>query len=239
MPRGFVYIATNESMPGIVKIGRSSRVPEKRMDELSNTSVPTPFVCFYYAFVEDNVRAEEHLHNLFQHKRISRNREFFRIEPYDAIKKIRTSLELLFEDPDENSFPTTVEMEEKSKELEKQENEARQKEIREKVLLEDKKRADLYKKYSVQHETIQSLLQKDQISFENLKIRIKVMYGVLFASIVYFIIYTSSGAFLIFLLSLLLQSFFVLHLYILGAQIKPKINEVESLKAKISQINKY
>lgn len=40
---GFVYVLFNDSMPGMVKVGLTTRLPEDRSHELSNTSVPTPF----------------------------------------------------------------------------------------------------------------------------------------------------------------------------------------------------
>lgn len=40
--QGFVYLLSNESIPGWVKIGRTS-VIERRLKELYNTSVPLPF----------------------------------------------------------------------------------------------------------------------------------------------------------------------------------------------------
>ena len=42
-----VYVLTNESMEGLVKIGRTSTGVEQRIRELDNTSVPLPFQCFY------------------------------------------------------------------------------------------------------------------------------------------------------------------------------------------------
>ena len=40
---GFVYILTNECMPGLVKIGSTQQDPVERARTLSNTSVPFPF----------------------------------------------------------------------------------------------------------------------------------------------------------------------------------------------------
>ena len=64
---GFVYILTNESMPGIVKIGYTSdRVgPQERAKQLSSgTGVPTPykdefaFRCFNGEVLEKNIHEE-------------------------------------------------------------------------------------------------------------------------------------------------------------------------------------
>lgn len=76
-----VYILTNESMEGLIKIGRTSTSVEQRIKELDNTSVPLPFQCFYAGEVGDSVFVEAHLHQAFKDKRVRSNREFFRIDP--------------------------------------------------------------------------------------------------------------------------------------------------------------
>ena len=42
-----VYVLTNETMEGLVKIGRTTTSVERRMRELNKTSMPLPFQCFY------------------------------------------------------------------------------------------------------------------------------------------------------------------------------------------------
>tara|TARA_B100000780_G_scaffold162481_1_gene113595 strand:+ start:237 stop:377 length:141 start_codon:yes stop_codon:yes gene_type:complete len=46
MDMSTVYVLTNDSMPGLVKIGRTSGSIEKRMRDLYKTGVPIPFNCF-------------------------------------------------------------------------------------------------------------------------------------------------------------------------------------------------
>ena len=47
MAKGYVYLLTNEAMPGYVKIGFTERTVEERIEELSKpTGVPMPFDCF-------------------------------------------------------------------------------------------------------------------------------------------------------------------------------------------------
>ncbi|MFT7387743.1 MAG: hypothetical protein ACI8VC_000984 [Candidatus Endobugula sp.] len=42
---GIVYVLTNPAMPGIVKIGKTSRDSvDARLNELYSTGVPVPFV---------------------------------------------------------------------------------------------------------------------------------------------------------------------------------------------------
>jgi len=88
MSAGIVYLLTNEAMPGYVKIGltRQNDVGE-RVRQLDNTSVPTPFECYFAAHVPDCGRLERTLHFVFGEKRARRSREFFTIDP-DLAKAI-------------------------------------------------------------------------------------------------------------------------------------------------------
>ncbi len=79
---GIVYILTNESMPGYVKIGLTKgNTIHERMRSLDNTSTPLPFECFYAARVPDCRKLERTLHFVFGEKRTRTGREFFTIEP--------------------------------------------------------------------------------------------------------------------------------------------------------------
>lgn len=90
---GIVYALTNEAMPGLVKIGMTSRLEiAKRMKELySSTGVPLPFECVYACEVKDFEKAEKALHVAFAPDRINPNREFFKMD----IKRVIAVLELL------------------------------------------------------------------------------------------------------------------------------------------------
>lgn len=82
---GIVYILENAAMPGIVKIGKTSRNSvKKRLNELYSTGVPVPFDCVYAARVENDVEVERAFHEAFGPYRINRKREFFEIESYQA-----------------------------------------------------------------------------------------------------------------------------------------------------------
>ena len=79
-----VYILTNESMPGFIKIGRTETSVTQRMTELDKTSVPLPFQCFYAARVDDFAKVERALHTAFGDARVRPSREFFKLDPYKA-----------------------------------------------------------------------------------------------------------------------------------------------------------
>lgn len=81
---------SNPSMPGMVKIGRTSRHPEKRAGELTSASgVPTPFRLEGYVRSPDALRTEAAVHRLIGGNRVNTRREFFRIEPARALLIIR------------------------------------------------------------------------------------------------------------------------------------------------------
>ena len=89
--KGYVYVLVNPSMEGYVKIGKTKRKPEVRVQELSQaTGVPTPFILAYAACVNDCGHAETYLHTFFETKgkRVSGNREFFDVTTTEAIDAI-------------------------------------------------------------------------------------------------------------------------------------------------------
>lgn len=86
MEPGIVYVLTNPSMPGLVKIGKTTRGSiEVRLSELYSTGVPVPFECAYAGRVQDETRVERAFHLAFGPYRINPKREFFQIEPEQAI----------------------------------------------------------------------------------------------------------------------------------------------------------
>jgi T5orf172 domain len=90
MKPGYIYILTNESMPGVVKVGRTERQPETRSKELHTTGVPQPFKLEYFVFVDDCQTAEQQIHSLLEGKglRTSSNREFFNAHLHDVIQAV-------------------------------------------------------------------------------------------------------------------------------------------------------
>lgn len=83
---GIVYVLTNPAMPNIVKIGMTNRENlDARMRELYTTGVPVPFVCEYACKVEDCSVVETALHKAFEPDRVNPQREFFSINPEQAI----------------------------------------------------------------------------------------------------------------------------------------------------------
>jgi hypothetical protein len=83
---GIVYVLTNPAMPGIVKIGKTSRGSiNARLNELYSTGVPVPFECAFAGRVSDESKVEKAFHLAFGPYRLNPKREFFQIEPEQAI----------------------------------------------------------------------------------------------------------------------------------------------------------
>jgi hypothetical protein len=80
MEQGWIYVLVNSSMPGMVKVGRTTRQPAERVAELSAaTGVATPFILAFEQDFHDCVEAEEAIHAALDARglRVAANREFF------------------------------------------------------------------------------------------------------------------------------------------------------------------
>lgn len=81
-----VYVLTNPAMPGLVKIGRTyNGDPQGRITQLYTTGVPVPFNLEFACKVMNPDEVESALHKAFAPQRINPKREFFKIEPDQAI----------------------------------------------------------------------------------------------------------------------------------------------------------
>ena len=88
--KGWVYILSNESLNGLIKIGFSTKDPENRARELSgDTGVPTPFVVEYEVLVDDPHGCEQKAHKLLSENRVNQKREFFQCTIDRAIETVK------------------------------------------------------------------------------------------------------------------------------------------------------
>ena len=85
MKEGIVYVLSNPAMPGMVKIGKTGRQVEARLSDLYSTGGPLPFECEYAAKVADMDKVEKAFHQAFGPNRVNPKREFFSIQPEQAI----------------------------------------------------------------------------------------------------------------------------------------------------------
>jgi len=78
-------------MPGLVKIGKTTKNPQERAKELSSaTGVATPFELVYQRLFNNCHEAEKKVHMFLENKgfRLNNSREFFEMSTTDAINTI-------------------------------------------------------------------------------------------------------------------------------------------------------
>lgn len=82
----YVYVLTNPAMPGLVKIGSTDKDDaNERITQLYTTGVPVPFDLEYACRVDNPDEVEQAFYQAFAPQRVNPRREFFRIEPDQAI----------------------------------------------------------------------------------------------------------------------------------------------------------
>lgn len=84
----YIYILSNTSMPGLIKVGKTTTHPSQRMSELHSTGVPTPFELEFSATVGSCDYSEKAAHFALANYRVTGNREFFRVSVKKAIELI-------------------------------------------------------------------------------------------------------------------------------------------------------
>lgn len=81
-----VYGHTNPAMPGLVKIGFTTfDDAKKRIDGLYSTGLPFPFTIEFVCKVPNAAEVEKAMHIAFGPDRVNLKREFFKIDPGQAI----------------------------------------------------------------------------------------------------------------------------------------------------------
>lgn len=88
MSKGYVYILKNPSMPGLLKIGKTTRSVAQRCNELFVTGVPTPFEVVAEMCAPDCGELERYVHKALQEFRVSECREFFAVDTAHAVKEL-------------------------------------------------------------------------------------------------------------------------------------------------------
>ena len=78
--KGIIYILTNESMPGYIKIGKTQNL-KQRLANIDNTSIPLPFEIHSAFEFENYGSVERTIHSAFDFCRVNPKREFFEIDP--------------------------------------------------------------------------------------------------------------------------------------------------------------
>ena len=104
---GWLYVISSPSLPGLVKLGCTRRLnPALRVRELSSSSLPEPYHAHCFVFSDDCFELENNIHKYFDKERVNPDREFFRIEPKEAIDVLKeifnVDVHFVDEDGDEN-----------------------------------------------------------------------------------------------------------------------------------------
>lgn len=104
---GWLYVISSPSLPGLVKLGATRRLnPTIRVKELSSSSLPEPYRAHCFVFSDDCFELENNIHKYFDKERVNPDREFFRIEPKEAIDVLKeifnVDVHFVDEDCDEN-----------------------------------------------------------------------------------------------------------------------------------------
>ncbi len=89
---GFVYVLSNKAMPGIVKVGMTTKLAEDRAKQLHTTGVPLPFDVEFRALTSRPHEVEQCAHKFLESFRISPKREYFQVSPDIAIDTVRDAL---------------------------------------------------------------------------------------------------------------------------------------------------
>lgn len=103
---GYVYILINASLPGLVKIGITSRDPFARAAELHTTGVPTAFTVVAALLVADPADTEAYLHRALDAERVDQGREFFRTPVQTAVGLLLAQAENLNAENGNGTLPS-------------------------------------------------------------------------------------------------------------------------------------
>jgi hypothetical protein len=96
MTSGYIYCFSNESMPGVVKVGMTIRTPFERLSEANSSDTwrpPTQYKLEFAKKVTNSKQKKNTLHKLLSKytERINPKREFFHASP----REVETFFELI------------------------------------------------------------------------------------------------------------------------------------------------
>ena len=90
---GYVYVLKNRAFKE-VKIGRTTKKPEERANDLSGTGSPHPFKVAYSVYVSDCRTVEQKVHEHLADYRLCKDREFFKVSVEEAKAAIENIIQL-------------------------------------------------------------------------------------------------------------------------------------------------
>jgi hypothetical protein len=84
----WLYVLSNKNMPNLLKIGFTTKTPDKRAKQISRgTGVPTHFIVEYALKCFNGQALEAEIHKYLHSYRVNNDREFFQI-PLDEAKRV-------------------------------------------------------------------------------------------------------------------------------------------------------
>jgi hypothetical protein len=93
MSSGYVYVLSNKAMPGLLKIGHTTRNSGIRKEELYTTGVPAKFEVEIEISTDNALNLERKLQSYFRKFRYTVDREFFQCEIEFTVREIKKYLE--------------------------------------------------------------------------------------------------------------------------------------------------
>jgi len=229
---GFIYIMSNPSFSnGLLKIGKSTRNPSFRKDELDSTGVPEPFKIEYFVLVEDHDATELLIHKKLKDFRPHNRREFFNCSVPQAILTIQENAVII--EPD-----TVYQSPEK---IEKEKRKQAEEKIKQRRLEEENKRQELkereeeYKRRLRQQEIDRKQWEKKKGEFKDVAIylvKIAALGGSWLALIYLCEIFGTKDTQWILLLLLVFYTIFVVYVF-------RRISNKEETKPKTSKLDKH
>lgn len=85
--KGWVYVISNQAMPGLVKIGYSTKDPKLRAEELNHTGSPHPYLVDYEVLIDEPFSLEQQVHNVLG--AVREGKEWFRCSAEEAAAAIQ------------------------------------------------------------------------------------------------------------------------------------------------------
>ena len=86
----YVYILSNPSMPGLLKIGYTAHDPANRVSQLDrSTSIPTGFKLEWAYPCYNGIELEGEVHKYLNGYRVNHGREFFKLDLSQAIEAVK------------------------------------------------------------------------------------------------------------------------------------------------------
>jgi len=86
--KGWIYIFSNPSMPGLLQIGQTNSNVESVLKKLDTTSVANPFKKEYEALIVESKQVEKKVHSELEKYRVRKNRRFFKCSPQTAATSV-------------------------------------------------------------------------------------------------------------------------------------------------------